>query len=216
MTVRLVSRIAASNRVRRRFFFFKPKSDLGAAAVEFALILPIFLLMLFFMVDVGRYMLVQLSLTAGAQNGSRAIAYGADTSTVTSLITSSVPVSIVRLSTLNSSSTQSSVTSGIYVCPLNSEDYQGVDPLTGLTISKPDGNCTDLSAPANAAINCQTVLSNYRAKATASLSFKWITPIWLVTQYLDSSAIGPDSSILVNTDRDLIPIVASGKNLCQK
>ncbi|MFM5905725.1 MAG: TadE/TadG family type IV pilus assembly protein [Micrococcales bacterium] len=216
MTVGQVSRTAARLRARRRFFFLKTKSDFGAAAVEFALILPVFLMMLFFMIDAGRFMLVQMSLTSAAQNGARAIAYGADTSTVTSLIKSSIATPIVRLSTLDSSSTSAAVSTGNYVCPLNSENYSGVDPLTGLTTTIPDGNCTDLSAPANSAINCQTVLSNYRAKATASLTFKWLTPIYVFTRYLDPSLVGPDGSILQNSERDLIPIVGSGKILCQK
>ena len=62
MTVRQVSRGDASFRARRRFFFLRSNSDFGAAAVEFALILPVFLLMLFFMIDAGRYLLVQMSL----------------------------------------------------------------------------------------------------------------------------------------------------------
>ena len=216
MAERQVSRIAAKNLARHRFFFFKPQSDRGAAAVEFALILPIFLLMLFFMLDAGRYLLVQMSLTSAAQNGARAIAYGADTSTTANLIRASVNKNIVQFSTLDNTSTTTSIATGIYVCPLNSEDVTAVDPLTGLVISKPDSTCTDLTQPANSAITCQTVLSNYRAKATASLTFKWITPINLVLQYLDPSLLGADSSILVNADRDAIPIVATGKTLCQK
>ncbi|MFM7011667.1 MAG: TadE/TadG family type IV pilus assembly protein [Betaproteobacteria bacterium] len=216
MTVGQVSRTAARLSARRRFFFLKTKSDLGAAAVEFALILPVFLLMLFFMLDAGRFMLVQMSLTSAAQNGSRAIAYGADTSTVASLVQASIADPIVRLSTLNSSSSATSVKTGMYVCPLNSENYVSYNPLTGLTTTIPDGNCTDLSAPANSAISCQTVLSNYRAKATASLTFKWLTPIYLFTMFLDPSLVGPDGSILQNSKRDLIPIVGSGKILCQK
>jgi Flp pilus assembly protein TadG len=216
VTGRQVSRVDASFRARPRFFFLRSKSDFGAAAVEFALILPVFLMMLFFMLDAGRFMLVQMSLTSAAQNGSRAIAYGADTSTVTALIKASVPNEIVRLSTLNNSYTYSSVSTGIYVCPLNSEDTVAVNPLTGLTESMPDSNCTNLSSAGNSAINCQTVLSNYRAKASASLTFKWMTPIYLFTRFLDPSQIGPDGSILANPDRDTIPIVASGKTLCQK
>lgn len=48
--------------------------DTGASAVEFALILPLFLLLVFGMIDFGRAYNAQLSLTEAAREGVRGIA----------------------------------------------------------------------------------------------------------------------------------------------
>lgn len=49
----------------------------GASAVEFALVVPVFLLILLFMIDAGRVLFVQAALQDSAHQGARAAAVGA-------------------------------------------------------------------------------------------------------------------------------------------
>lgn len=53
-------------------------SDRGAAAVELALILPVLLLIVFGIIDFGRMLNAQITLTEAAREGARAEALGAD------------------------------------------------------------------------------------------------------------------------------------------
>ncbi len=50
--------------------------DGGAAAVEFALVLPILLLLVFGIIDFGRAYHAQVTLTHGAREGVRVVAFG--------------------------------------------------------------------------------------------------------------------------------------------
>jgi Flp pilus assembly protein TadG len=61
--------------------------DRGAAAVEFALLLPVLLLVIFGMIDFGRALNTQITLTQAAREGARLAALGASASTVTSRAT---------------------------------------------------------------------------------------------------------------------------------
>ncbi len=56
------------------------RSDGGAAAVEFALILPIFVLLVFGIVEFGRLFNTQVSLTGAAREGARIMAIRNDPS----------------------------------------------------------------------------------------------------------------------------------------
>jgi Flp pilus assembly protein TadG len=56
----------------------------GAAAVEFALLLPVLLLILFMIIDAGRALNAQLTLTEAAREGARLAALGEPDSTVSS------------------------------------------------------------------------------------------------------------------------------------
>jgi Flp pilus assembly protein TadG len=60
----------------------KPR-DRGAVAVEFALLLPILLLLLFGIVDFGRALNAQITLTQLAREGARLYALGVASGTVT-------------------------------------------------------------------------------------------------------------------------------------
>jgi hypothetical protein len=51
-----------------------PPRDRGAAAVEFALILPVVLLVIFAIIDFGRMLNAQITLTEAAREGARAAA----------------------------------------------------------------------------------------------------------------------------------------------
>ena len=50
------------------------REDTGAAAVEFALVLPILLLLIFGIVDFGRLYFTQITLTDAAREGARVLA----------------------------------------------------------------------------------------------------------------------------------------------
>lgn len=51
-------------------------SDRGAAAVEFALVLPLLVLIVFGVIDFGRAINAQITLTQAAREGARALALG--------------------------------------------------------------------------------------------------------------------------------------------
>jgi Flp pilus assembly protein TadG len=59
-------------------------SDRGAAAVEFALLLPLLLLLLFGIIDFGRALNAQITLTQAAREGARLTALGNTTAVVDS------------------------------------------------------------------------------------------------------------------------------------
>jgi Flp pilus assembly protein TadG len=56
--------------------------DRGAAAVEFALLLPVLLLILFGIIDFGRALNAQITLTQAAREGARLAALGVPSATV--------------------------------------------------------------------------------------------------------------------------------------
>jgi Flp pilus assembly pilin Flp len=51
-------------------------SERGAAAVEFALLLPLLVLLIFGMIDFGRAINAQITITQAAREGARALALG--------------------------------------------------------------------------------------------------------------------------------------------
>jgi Flp pilus assembly protein TadG len=76
--------------------------DRGAAAVEFALLLPVLLLLIFGMIDFGRAINAQITLTQAAREGARLAALGQSTATVVSraqtAATSLSPVTVTVIS----------------------------------------------------------------------------------------------------------------------
>lgn len=52
------------------------RTDRGAAAVEMALVTPLLLLMLFGIIDFGRMLNAQITLTEAAREGARAVSLG--------------------------------------------------------------------------------------------------------------------------------------------
>ena len=200
----------------RHWLIIKRESDRGAVAVEFALIFPIFLFMILFMLDAGRYLMVQMAMNNAAEVGARSVSYGADLTTTVTQIRTSTADSVVRLSTLDSTASTSGVVTGEYICPLNSESYYATNPVTQVYGPSPDGNCTDLSNQGNSGVNCSTVPANYRAMARASVTFKWITPLGLIIDLADPNLVGPNGSIYFNRNAtDTTTIEGKAKLLCQ-
>jgi Flp pilus assembly protein TadG len=66
-------------------------SDRGTAAVEFALVLPVLLLIVFGLIDFGRALNAQISLTGAAREGARLAALGYSDADVQSRVTAAAP-----------------------------------------------------------------------------------------------------------------------------
>jgi Flp pilus assembly protein TadG len=64
----------------------------GAAAVEFAFILPLLLLTVFGLVDFGRLLFVQIGLNSASIEGARASALGRESADVQVVVRASAPV----------------------------------------------------------------------------------------------------------------------------
>jgi len=182
-------------------------------AVEFAIIFPVFLFMLLFMLDVGRYLTVQMVLNNASQVGARYVAISGDITTASTQVRATVPDSIVRLSTLDPQSTSAGVGVTEAICPLYSENYTTVD-LNGNSVTVPDGNCTALSSASS--VSCSTVVANNRAMSAVTVSFKWITPLGLIISLADPATIGPGNSIYFDRNAtDTTLIEGKSKLLCQ-
>jgi Flp pilus assembly protein TadG len=189
------------------------KRDRGAVAVEFALIFPVFLFMILFMLDAGRYLTVQMALNNAAEVGARAVAESTDPTVTANQMRTSMVDSIVRLSTMDTGASINGVTVGSFVCPINSENFYAIDPNTGVYGPNPDGNCTDLGT--SSGTSCSTVLANYRAMARVYVSFKWITPIGLIINLANPQDVGPGNSIYFDRNADDTTIIeGKAKLLC--
>jgi len=187
--------------------------DRGAVAVEFALIFPVFLFMILFMLDAGRYLTVQMALNNAAEVGARAVAESTDPYIAASQMRVSVPDTFVALSTMDQGMTATGLTTSVFVCPLYSENYYAFDPNNGLYSPSPDGNCTDLGTASGT--SCSTVLANYRAMARVYVSFKWITPIGLIINLANPQDVGPGNSIYFDRNADDTTIIeGKAKLLC--
>ena len=189
--------------------------DRGAVAVEFALIFPVFLFMILFMLDAGRYLTVQMALNNAAEVGARSISVSSDPTVTTNLMLNNVSDSTVKLSTLDTGSSNLGLNVGEYICPLNSENYYTTDLVTGVWGPAPDGNCTDLGTQAYSSVNCGTVGANNRAMARVYVTFKWITPLGLIINLANPQDVGPGNSIYMDrNDTDTTIIEGKAKLLC--
>ncbi len=81
------------HRARGRF------ADRGAAAVEFAIVVPVLLIILLALVDFGRIFFVQVSLAAASREGARASSIGRTSADVENIVQSSAP-GVARVSSL--------------------------------------------------------------------------------------------------------------------
>lgn len=194
---------------------FKGRTDGGAVAVEFAIIFPVFLFMLLFMLDVGRYLTVQMALNNAAQVGARYVAISTDTNTTLAQVTANVPEAISNLATLDAVVTGSKVKASEWICPLNSESFTRRDTW-GNIIAAPDDNCYDLTQPAYSSTTCANIGPNYRAMERVDVTFKWITPFGLIASIADPNTDFQNSSIFFNRNQtDTTTIEGKAKLICQ-
>ncbi len=133
----------------RRLPLLSGVRDRGAAAVEFALMLPLVLLIIFGLVDFGRALNTQITLTQAAREGARLASFGQPSATVISRTQSAatglnVPSSDITVAT----------------CPQNAGPSQDGT----VTISYPFSFVTPVSAIA--ALFSTTVNGSYTLTAT--------------------------------------------------
>jgi Flp pilus assembly protein TadG len=81
----------------------RERHERGAAAVEFALVVPLLLLILLGLVDLGRLFFVQVSLAGSSREGARAVSVGRSSSDVDAIVQASSP-GVARVSTLDEAS----------------------------------------------------------------------------------------------------------------
>ena len=199
--------------VRRRWLGGELR-DRGAVAVEFALIFPVFLFMILFMLDAGRYLTVQMALNNAAEVGARSVAQSdllIDTQNAT---VNSVPEGILRLSTLDAT-TVNGLGVREFVCAPGSENLTFYNTVTGSTDPAPNDGCTDISFGSGSALTCSYAAANFRAMARVSLTFKWITPLGLIINLANPNDVGPGNSIYTDrNDTDTTIIEGKVKLLC--
>lgn len=61
-----------------RIFLNKTKRNKGQAIVEFALVIPVFLILTFGILEVGRLIFMQMTVAQAAREGARAVAVSGD------------------------------------------------------------------------------------------------------------------------------------------
>ena len=109
------------------------RSETGAAAVEFAIVVPILLLLLFAIFDYGRFFLVQMALTSGAQEGVRASVLGQSLSSVSTTSINSVSNEVIALGVLGDLATCSAGTMNYQDCVARSAVLCSSSPVNGIT-----------------------------------------------------------------------------------
>ncbi len=103
------------------------KADKGAAAVEFALVLPILLLLVFGIVDFSLVLNTQLNLTEAAREGARAESLGADPVFRANAIAPGATVSV-------DDACESPPPAGDETTVTTTEAYEFVTPIPGLSV----------------------------------------------------------------------------------
>ena len=82
--------------MRLRVQRLRLRSQEGAAAVEFAILLPVLLLVMFGIIDLGRLLFLQVSLAAASHEGSRASSLHTVTSTNGSQVAQTVGAAVAN------------------------------------------------------------------------------------------------------------------------
>lgn len=85
----------------RRFDRSRSRTERGAALVEFALVLPLLLVLVFGIVDFGRAFQSSITLTNATREGARLGATGANTTTICNRVTATAGVTPVTCTVTN-------------------------------------------------------------------------------------------------------------------
>jgi Flp pilus assembly protein TadG len=147
------------------------RAEAGAAAVEFAIVVPLLLLLLFGIFDYGRFFLVQMALTSGAQEGVRASVLGQSASNSFSAAVDSVPASVIALAVLGQPETCAPATLQYRDCissGASSNTYCYQNPATGISSVNLTLSFTWIASGAlwffNSPLQPQTVTTTAKAK----------------------------------------------------
>jgi Flp pilus assembly protein TadG len=146
------------NRRRRR-----GAGDRGAAAVEFALLLPLLLLILFGLIDFGRALNAQITLTQAAREGARLASLGNYTSAqiCTRVVTAATSLSLtctnVTVTNCPSSSSSTGVGTGDGVVQV-SYPFTFVTPIGAIAklVGGGSGSFSGLTLTAQGDMPCET------------------------------------------------------------
>jgi Flp pilus assembly protein TadG len=106
----------------------KQRTDEGAAAVEFALVLPLLLLVLFGIVDFGRAYNAQQALNAGTREGARVKALGTGDA-VAATRTAAYPLTPASV---NVSSTACTSGGDSHATVSSTYDFSYITPISGI------------------------------------------------------------------------------------
>jgi Flp pilus assembly protein TadG len=146
------------------------RAEAGAAAVEFAIVVPLLLLLLFGIFDYGRFFLVQMALTSGAQEGVRASVLGQSASNSNAAAINAVPDSVVALGVLGAAATCDPITQRYANC-ISSDGtnvYCFQNPATGISSVNLTLSFTWIASGAlwffNSPLQPQTVTTTAKAK----------------------------------------------------
>jgi len=130
---RAVRNTCRMKRLRKPFRFFR-RSRRGASAVEFAVVAPIFFLLVFGMIEIGRAVMVQQIITNASREGARrAVLDGATASEVTSFV--------------NTYLTNASLPSATITYPQGNPENAGFGAPVEVTVSIPFNQVSWLPSP---------------------------------------------------------------------
>ena len=191
--------------------FLRHNSESGAVALEFAIVFPVFLFMLLFLLDAGRFLLVQIALNSAAEVGARYVAMSANVTTTTEQTRLAVPDSLVRLAMLDGTVNSLGVYTTAEVCPIGAENYTQLNPANGVYEAAPDALCSDL----NLGYSCTTSPAGWRAVSAAQLSFKWITPVGLIQNLAYPDDLSNGSEYFMRSGGDYTTVEGRARQLCQ-
>jgi len=105
----------------------RPADDRGAAAIELALILPVLLVMIFGIIDFGRIINTQMTLTEAAREAARAQAFGQSAMTRAQLVTGTTDTTI-----FSSTPCPASPAAGSTATVTVQQTYTYITPIMGL------------------------------------------------------------------------------------
>lgn len=134
-------------------------ADRGAAAVEFAIVVPVLLIILLALVDFGRLFFVQVSLNAASREGARAASVGRSSVDVDSIVQASA-ASTASISSLGAT-TQLSVT--LDPCSGAADDtavvevgvpFAWVTPIELLQFYNPDSSLGEITLGSRSEMLC--------------------------------------------------------------